>query len=164
MEPEASISRSQEPATCPYPKPHPCSPHPTFLQYFPSGSILIRLTYLRLGLPSGLSRSGFPTNTPWVPILPVVRAVSSGNAILLGLITRIILVYRPWSSSMYSLLQHRLYILLKYYTAPHNCIFHKPQFNEQIWPLNHCGQVAVWGNVVRTRQGSAKLINTTCNQ
>ena len=49
MEPEGSLPHSQEPATCPHPKPYwpRPSPHPT-----PRRSILIVSFHLRLGLPS----------------------------------------------------------------------------------------------------------------
>jgi hypothetical protein len=56
MEPENSSPCSQEPSTNPYPEPDrsiPC--HPIL-------SILIVSTHLRLGLPSGLFPSGFPTS------------------------------------------------------------------------------------------------------
>jgi hypothetical protein len=56
MEPEGSLPCSQEPSSGPYPDPDRSSP------YNPILSILILPTYLRLGLPSGLIPSGFPTN------------------------------------------------------------------------------------------------------
>jgi hypothetical protein len=58
MEPEGSLPCSQKPSTGPYPEPDESRPyHPVFLR-----SILILSTHLRLGLPSGLFPSGFPTN------------------------------------------------------------------------------------------------------
>jgi hypothetical protein len=62
MEPEGSLTCSQEPSTDPNPKPHQsssCHPNP-----FSLTSVLISLFHLRLGLPSGLLfPSGFPTKT-----------------------------------------------------------------------------------------------------
>ena len=58
MEPEGSLPRLQVPATCPYPEPDQSSPwpYPT-----PWRSILIFSFHLRLGPPSGLFPSDFPT-------------------------------------------------------------------------------------------------------
>jgi hypothetical protein len=52
MEPEGSLPCSQEPSIGPYPEPDQSS------HYQP---ILILSANLRLGLPSGLFTSGFPT-------------------------------------------------------------------------------------------------------
>ena len=57
MQTEGSLPQSQVPATCPYPVPARSSPHPHIL--LPED-----LSHLRLGLPSGLFPSGFPTKTP----------------------------------------------------------------------------------------------------
>jgi hypothetical protein len=59
MEPEGSLPCSQESSTGPYPEPDQSSPYtPSFL----SKIILILSIQLRLGLPSGLFPSCFPTN------------------------------------------------------------------------------------------------------
>jgi hypothetical protein len=58
MEPEGLLSCLQESSTGLHPQPDRSSPyHPIYLR-----SILILSTHLHLGLPSGLSPSGFPTN------------------------------------------------------------------------------------------------------
>jgi hypothetical protein len=59
-EPEGSSPYSQEPSTGPYPEPDRSSPHHPILSLW--RSILILSTHLRLGLPSGLFPSGFPTD------------------------------------------------------------------------------------------------------
>jgi hypothetical protein len=58
MEPEGSLPCSQEPSTGPYPEPDRSSSYHPILSkmYFDI------VPHLRLGLPSGLFPSGFPTN------------------------------------------------------------------------------------------------------
>ena len=80
MEPEGSSPYSQVPNTCPYPEPDrssPCPPHPTSWR-----SILILSSHLYLRLPSGLFPSGFPTKTPYTPILSPKRATCPAHNIL----------------------------------------------------------------------------------
>ena len=58
-------------------------PHPTSWRY-----ILISSTHLRLGLPSGLFPSGFPTKNPYTLLSSPIRATCPAHLILLDFITR----------------------------------------------------------------------------
>jgi hypothetical protein len=75
-------------------------PHPTSWK-----SILILSTHLRLGLPSGLFPSGFPTKTLYTPFSSTIRATCPTQLILLHFITRTISgeQYRSFSSTAYSI-------------------------------------------------------------
>ena len=69
-------------------------------------SILILSTHLRLGLPSGLFPSGFPSKTLYTPLSSPIRATCPTNLILLDFITCILLgeEYKSFSFSLCSLL------------------------------------------------------------
>jgi hypothetical protein len=81
MEHEGSLPCSQEPSTGLYSEPDESNPyHPSYLR-----SILILSTHLRLGLPSGLFRSGFPTNILYVFLFSPIHATCPVHLILLDL-------------------------------------------------------------------------------
>jgi hypothetical protein len=64
MEPEGSLPCSEEPSTGPYPETDRASP------YHP----ILSKIHLRLGLPSGLFPSGFPTNIIYAFLFAPIRA------------------------------------------------------------------------------------------
>jgi len=68
----------------------------------------------RLGLPSGLFPSGFPTKNLYTPFSSHIRATCSAHLFLLDFITRTILgeEYKSFSSSLCSLLHSPHYLLL----------------------------------------------------
>jgi hypothetical protein len=112
MEPEVSISCSQEPSTDPHPEPdqsnpiqsipsHPIPSHPVSLRF-----ILILSTYLRLGLRSGLFPSGLPNNILYALFFSHIHATCLARVILV-LIILITLgeEYKLRSSSLCSFLR-----------------------------------------------------------
>jgi hypothetical protein len=80
-------------------------PHPTSCR-----SVLILFTHLRLGLPSGLLPSCFPTKTLYTPLNSPLHATCPAHLILLHFITRTILgeQYKSFSSSLCSLLHYHV--------------------------------------------------------
>jgi len=69
-------------------------------------SILLLSNHLRLGLPSGLLHSSFPSKTLYNPLTPPIRATCPAHLTVLGFITRTILgeEYKSFSSSLCNLL------------------------------------------------------------
>ena len=99
MEPECSLPHSQVPFHFP-------NPEPSLSSHYPTSHFLILSSQLRLGLPSGLFPSAFPTKTLYTPLLSSIRATCSAHFILLYFINGTILSeqYRSFNYSLCSFL------------------------------------------------------------
>jgi hypothetical protein len=73
MEPEGSLPSSQQLSTCTYTEPDPIQS--TTLNPISKRSIVMLSIHLRLGLPSGLFPSGFPTNNQYTFLFSPIRAI-----------------------------------------------------------------------------------------
>ena len=103
MEPESRYRIHK----CPAPAPILSQLDPVHIPHHTScRSILTESSHLRLGLPSGLFPSGFPTKTLNTPLLSPKRVTFTAHLILLDFITRKILgeQYISLSSSLRSFL------------------------------------------------------------
>ena len=119
--------------------PHQKSPLPaiflvrpiqSMVSYFTSWrSILILFSPLRLGFPSGLLPSSFPTAALYTPLLFPIRAMFPTHLNLLDLITRIIFgeEYRVLIFSLCSFLHFRYLVPLRPKYSPYHPILKQPQ-------------------------------------
>ena len=135
-------------------------PHPTSWR-----SILILSTHLRLGLPSGLFPSGFPTKNLYTLISSPIHATCPAHLILLDFITRTILgeEYRSFSFSLCSLLHSPVTSSLLRPNIHIHCICDYCTTQSSVWcwnldaPSNRSETPGKFWNVVLEKNGKDQL-------
>ena len=146
--PEGLLRHSQVPVTCPYPEPARSISYP----HNPTSwrSILILSSHLRLGLPSCLFPSCFPTKTLYTPLLSPMHTTCPAYIIRLVLNTRTILgeQYRSLSSSLCSFL---------------HLVPFRPKYSPQRPILKHlCSSVCVSDQVSHPYKTTGRFIVVQC--
>jgi hypothetical protein len=114
-EPEGLSPCSQQPATGPYPEPNESILHAS--QSVSLRSILIPSSYLRLGLPSGIFPSEFPTKTLYTLLSSPTCVTDSAHFILLDLIRLMTFGDYSITCTLFSDLWEIFKILYELYTA-----------------------------------------------
>ena len=128
-----------------------------------------RSIHLRLGLPSGLFPSGFPTKTLYTPFSSPIRATCPAHLILLGFINLKIFgeQYKSFSSSLCSLLHSPRYLVTprSKYSPQHLKASRQKQWSSRLHKNGNNGlqkmQMESCQPIERLRDKKKKNINST---
>ena len=126
MEPEGSLPHSQVPATCPY-LSHTNPVHAPTSQSW--RFVLILISHLFSGLPSGLFPPSFPTKTLYTQLLSPICATCPAHLFRLDLIIWTVLgeEYKSLSSSLCGFLYSPYLIPRRPKSSPQHVILKTPQ-------------------------------------